>query len=334
MSDSQAKSSLLSALRREELVVPDASFLELTPVAWDLEPGRAYWRDRWKRQQLTTKLKKGRLSERWLVLDLDDTLLMGSFTTKEEWGELGNAFPGLERSAMRTDWWATTKRLLKGKRERIACRQAHPFLNHPPVEVAFRPGMVEGLMELKAQGLGLVLVTASARTRVEFLLQRFPVLAELFAGDEAVIVPAESMAESSMVAESAPEAVDCLPSARAHEIRSRSLAVKTPWAVSRAAGIPAYDLLIDDSKTTAKVFDEAGLGDKLLAIEGQHPCSGYGIHILDTTIQRLLKSGSGTQTSGPLPCSLEFSQTPAGIPLPPKVEDPLYFPLLHYTDQF
>ena len=178
------------------------------------------------------------------------------------------------------------------------------------------------------------MVTASAPERLEYLRTRYPYLDQLLKGSLASVISAKEMVEIQLEAEQKPEIVTDSSSARAHSIRPRSLAVKTPWAVSQASEIPPYDLLVDDSDTTAKVFCDAGLGGRLLFVQGKYPWSGYGVEILKTAVKRLLLQSSGENTAIPLPCSEEGRQAPSGIPTPPKIQDPLYFPLLHYSDQF
>jgi hypothetical protein len=317
---------LLQALRREDLAIPDADFLDLAPIEWNLEPGRMYWREQLCGISLTDQL--------WIAVDLDDTLLLGSYTLGKDWGVVGHSFRGMRESMLKTDWFATAKHVIRGTPCRVPCRSAHPFLNNPRVEVAFRPLMVEGLLEFAAAGLGLVFVTASARQRVDYLRMRFPVLDELFSGELGRVITAEEMVEATLEAATRPDLVDDPLSAKAHSLRPRSLAAKTPWAVSRAVGIPPYALLIDDSATTARLFSESGLNDRLLFIEGHHPWSGYGIHILQTAVKKILDPESRSAADSPLFCPEAFRSPPPGVPIPPKVEDPLYFPLLHYRDQF
>ncbi|MGE9270811.1 MAG: hypothetical protein ACQKBU_08405 [Verrucomicrobiales bacterium] len=337
MSKNCDSAALLMALRRAGDELPAIEFRADEPLRWDFEPGRKFWRERWQQQGLFGALQSGALSERWLVLDLDDTLLMGSFTTKEQWGALGAAHPGLRSERMRIDWVASARRWMQGKFERVASRKTHPFLNHPPVEVAFRPGILEGLAELQSFGLGFVLVTASARERVDYLDSRFPDFHGLLSGDRTHVIAADEMVPIQLlaaerIASDGLDSMDDPASARAHKIRPRSLAVKTPWAVSQAVGIPRYDLLIDDSATTAEVFHEAGLEKELLFIDAGRPWSGYGVAILDHAIRRIL--GEESAGAGRLPCPEGLMQIPKDLPRPPSLEDPTYFPLLHYSDQF
>ncbi len=324
---------LLQAIRRAATTLPEWALLDLTPVRWNLEPGKRYWRELWKAKGHNT-LFAGKFRPTWLAMDLDDTLLMGSFTLGAAWGGMGGGLDGLDLQMLKTDWLATAKRSLLGRSGRVFSRKKHPFLHHPKVEIAFRPGLLEGLIELKNAGIGVVLVTASAEERVNWLRKRFPDFSELLSGDLARVVSAEAMVAVTRVAALDPQSVEDPASARAHALRPRSLAAKTPWAVSRAGGIPFYDLLIDDSTTTAHIFQQSGLSHRLLFIEGRHPWSGYGIHVLDTAVKKLLHGNMETSTPCPLPCPPEFSQIPEGIPVPPKVEDALYYPLLHYRDQF
>ncbi len=324
---------LLTGLRRPSGGVASDRYLCNQEILWNVFPGRHYFSNRWS---INFGLSKVNLpfAGRWLALDLDDTLLLGSFTCADDWGDLGGAGSGFVKGSMAVDWWASLRRWLRGSPELVPCKHRHPYLNHPLVEVAFRPALLEGLAELKALGLGLVLVTASARQRVDYLCLRFPFFGELFRGPLGHVITAEDMVELQLEAVQLADTIDDPASAAAHRLRPRSLAVKTPWAVSRACGIPSYDLLIDDSKTTAEVFDQAGLNDRLLYIEGRHPWSGYGVGILDAAVRRLLGEIPADGHGAPLPCLREWQEVPAGIPVPPKIEDPLYFPLLHYSDQF
>ncbi len=324
---------LLQAIRRATTTRPEWNLLDLTPVGWDLKPGRQYWRECWGARGWET-LFADKSQPTWLAIDLDDTLLMGSFTLGDEWGGMGGGLDGFDRQMLETDWLATARRVLLGPTGRVFSRKKHPFLHHPKVEIAFRPGLLEGLIELKNAGLGIVLVTASAGERVNWLRKRFPDFSEFLSGDLARVVSAEAMVAVTLAAALDPHSVEDPASARAHALRPRSLAAKTPWAVGKAAGIPPYELLIDDSSTTDRIFFEAGLSDRLLFIEGRHPWSGYGIHVLDTAVQKLLDPRAHSAIAVPLPCPAEFSKLPDGIPIPPKVQDPLYYPLLHYKDQF
>ena len=271
---------------------------------------------------------------RWLAVDLDDTLLVGSFTNQASWGALGNARPSIDQTALTTDWLATLKSTLRGNPKRIPSITHHPFLTNPPVEVAFRPALLEGLKALKAAGLGLVLVTASARQRVNFLRRRFPELDELFAGERGHLVAAEDLARAAVEAENSPAGIDHPPSLEAHQLRPRSIAAKTPWAISYITGLPHYDLLIDDSTTTAELFVTAGLADKLLYIHGEYPWSNYGSIILDTVVDQLLSKAPSPSSHTRLPCPKGALSLPGNLPPPTKVEDPYYYPLLHYKDQF
>lgn len=308
----------LKSLRKNDLCAPAAVFLETSAISLPIV-ARTNW------------VTDASLEGRWLAVDLDDTLLMGSFTAGEAWGAMGQAGPGLRKNQLTTDWLASAKQLARGRFERVACRKRHSFLNQPQVEVAFRPGMIEGLCALKKRGLGLVMVTASARQRVDYLRMRFPVLDELFAGTNGRIVVAEDLVHAALAAER--ETIDHAPSARAHAIRPRSLAVKTPWAVSYVAGIPHYDLLIDDSEVTAHVFQQARLADRLLWIEGKHPWSDYGRVVLEAA-QARLSSQEIPNGDVRIECPPAAMKLPSDVRISPKVEDPLYFPLLHYRDQF
>ncbi len=309
----------LKSLRKSDLCVPEAVFLETSPISLPTVGSEKLLAD-------------ASLEGRWLAVDLDDTLLMGSFTAGEAWGPMGQAAPGLRKDRLTTDWLASAKQLARGRSERVACRKRHPFLKQPQVEVAFRPGMIDGLRGFKKRGLGLVMVTASARRRVDYLRMRFPVLDELFSGTKGRIVVAEDMVHAALAAER--EKIDHEPSASAHAIRPRSLAVKTPWAVSYVAGIPHYDLLVDDSEVTARVFQQAGLADRLLWIEGKHPWSDYGRVVLEAVQARLSSHEITNGDARSLACPPEAMKQPSDVPISPKVEDPLYFPLLHYRDQF
>ena len=118
-------------------------------------------------------------------------------------------------------------------------------------------------------------------------------------------------------------------SIRAHRMRPRSLAMKTPLLFERLFGVSGYDLLVDDSDTTAKYFQAAGLMDCLLHIEGGYPNTGYGFEIIDA-IKEKLENPKNNLTR--LKYSGKHDDLIENIPLI-RIEDPLYYPLLHKSDQ-
>lgn len=317
--------NLLSSLRKPGLDLPPEPLIETSPLSWQMTP--------WDELDSWPGLLPGSLTGRWLAVDLDDTLLMGSFTAGHAWNFYNPIMGAFKKELLSMDWLATTKNVFRGKPARVPCHRAHPFLSHPAVTVAFRPGMVEGLVALKKAGLGLILVTASSMRRVEYLLQRFPILRELFGSPRGKIVAAEGLVPALIEASDHPSRIDHGPSALAHSLRPRSLAIKTPWAVSRGTSLPYYDLLVDDSPITSDVFQSAGLQNWLLTVAGGYPCSGYGLFIIHSALARLL----GKQSPWDPPLVEYFDahwSIPKSLEVPPQLEDPFYYPLLHYRDQF
>ena len=284
-------------------------------------------------------IKKVSINSRTIIFDLDDTLLNSSLTCQGEWDEdrgVSLNYTSINFSKMKRSprGWLN---FLQGKPKRLQYdSRTYSFLSNPEVHVQFRPGILSCLEQLKSFGNNLYLITASARPRVEFILERFPAFREIFGEN---IACAEDVAEQVLMIDV--ESDDCIKSKsklsdetfsnslKAHRLRPRSLAIKTPLLFERLFDHSKYDLLVDDSAVTAKYFRESGLINFLLYIEPGKPNSGYGMEIFDAIYEKLSgKSDHLTQ----LKYSGTYDHILESITMM-RLEDPLYFPYLHKSDQ-
>ena len=132
-----------------------------------------------------------------------------------------------------------------------------------------------------------------------------------------------------------PAAIPCRTwqiSAELHRRRPLSIMAKSPWAVATALDAPAYDLLVDDSATTAALLRESGLNARLLWITPDALQPAYAVSVLAAIVDRLAGAPPPAQTRPLAGSSLTVDLT---LPEPEAVliEDPWYYPLLHVRDQ-
>ena len=109
------------------------------------------------------------------------------------------------------------------------------------------------------------------------------------------------------------------------ERRSHSLAAKVPGIFKYFYQIDGYDLLVDDSATTQKLFSGTTLEDKLLTIDSDKAVSGYGLDIIIQTVTTLLGKSTDIDKYG---IKVEISNE-----LNARVEDPFYWCLCHLSDR-
>ncbi|MEO0852122.1 MAG: hypothetical protein AAFY15_01275, partial [Cyanobacteria bacterium J06648_11] len=247
-----------------------------------------------------------------------------------------SAFESVRYSRVQRSLWRTLKYAWRLPLRFQYDPQRYRFLNNPQVFVQLRPGWLAALRGLKSAGVRLVLVTASARSRVDFLLARLPQLRDLFAeGDCLWVATAEDMLSFVLDIYLHPDRYDACTeadvlSAAIHAQRPLSLAMKTPFALKHVLGMEDYDLLIDDSDTTATHLRAGGLGHKLLKIDPRQPQTPYVLNILQAA-RRQLDSPSASSAIA-VPSSDTAAYDSATYPHL-RFEDPLYYPLIHLSDR-
>jgi hypothetical protein len=281
------------------------------------------------------------LSGRFVVVDLDDTLLHSSYTCPtlvlEPPPGAGTAsLAGYRYSEMRQSLWRTLKFGLRATAYDRVDRRSHPALVAPRVIVRPNIALISCLLWLKKQGVSLALATASSTFRLDYLRARLPFIDDLF-GDS--IVSAEHLYDRATAAAAQLERSPAIPcrmwqiSSELHRLRPHSIMAKSPWAVATALNMPAYDLLVDDSAVTAALLRESGLGARLLWIAQDALQTAYAVSVLAAILERLGGAPPPPQTR-PLVCS----SLTANLTLPETetilLEDPWYYPLLHARDQF
>ncbi|MEM9153503.1 MAG: hypothetical protein AAGB13_00505 [Cyanobacteria bacterium P01_F01_bin.33] len=333
--------AMLQTLRRSRVDLPTPDLLERTPISMPAES---------EFDATAEALGRSFPAGVMLAFDLDDTLLNVSYTCGEDWVPLPDrAMPpadSIQYHRMRRSPWRVLKYGWRLPQRFQYSPQRYPFLRNPQVFVQIRPGLVAALRGLKAAGVRLALVTASARARVEFLLVRLPQLRELFVeGDRLLVAAAEDLLRVSSDLYLQPECysarseLDTL-SLAVHACRPLSLAMKTPWALRQILDAGDYDLLIDDSATTAAHMRANGLGRKVLEIDARQPQTDYVIDILQAA-RRQLECGLDLHSARSIasaPVARESAgnrQTgydPATYPHL-RLEDPLYYPLIHLSDR-
>lgn len=336
-SDAGRIEALLATLRRARAHVPPTEVLDRTEI---LVPAATAF------DQHAEALGRSFPAGKLLAFDLDDTVLNVSYTCGEEWqpqvnGELraSIAYDRMQRSL-----WRVAKYSWRLPRRFQYAPRRYPFLNNPQVFVQVRPGLLAALRGLKSAGVRLALVTASARSRVDFLLARLPHLRELFSeGDRLMVAAAEDVLAAGLTLYLHPEQhvaqseIDAL-SLAVHAERPLSLAMKTPFLLKQILDVGDYDLLIDDSNTTATHLRAGGLGHKLLKIDPRQPQTPYVINILEAARRQLWNpqalpadvTRDGAEASGN---EAEPSSYQVGTYAHLRFEDPLYYPLIHLSDR-
>lgn len=273
-----------------------------------------------------------RLKNMRIAVDLDDTIIHGSVTCPGVW-KLAQGYsdpkiePGFKYNDLRFGWKGRI-RLLRGRSHYDSVdRSVHRFFETPRVIVVPSVPMISLLFWLKAQGVQMALATLSARSRVEWLFTRLPFLRELF-GD--AVMNAEDLALRTI--EATQVSTDCMcdiwkVSKKAHEARPLSLAAKTPWALAPIFSGQSYDLLIDDSELTARLFNDNGLESWIKNIPRNAYIPQEGWRVVADTLSDVL----GTFVSDQLLTEITRDAPKCNIL---RFEDPLYLPFLHNNDQF
>jgi hypothetical protein len=264
-----------------------------------------------------------------LVWDLDDTLLTTSYMCKEHWDDGdplagGGAVPALRYDRMRMSAELVLRRFWRRQRRLLYSAARYPFLKNPLILAQLRPGAHSFLEGLREAGCELLLVTASARQRWQFLAARLPRFAELWSRvmcAEDLLQQQLHWCEHGLPATEAndPIAESCR---NLHLKEGLSLQLKSPLLVrSMMAGGAYYDLLVDDSEKQDSCFRQFGLSQFLYRAEALQP-HGSAMHELAAALCERFgveqaKSASTTVLDSTYPYI--------------RLEDPLYYPLLHVS---
>lgn len=263
-----------------------------------------------------------------IAVDLDDTLLFGSFTVSNLWS-LGSGYG--DKNIVDGYAYAKMRKSLRGRYNALLgrpgydqiCRRTNPYMEYPRVVVALNTPLVSALNWAKTRGANLALVTASARQRADYLTRRLPILNDLFGNR---VMAAEDIAARLLDVDLEvglnTNETTWTKSFRIHANRPNSLAAKSPWLVSPLFDGQSFDMLLDDSNVTYEAFQKSGLESCL-----------FRIHHHDLDREKLwmqaVQFGAGVCLSE---CKLggaggfpEFHDT--------LIEDVLYWPLLHKDDQ-
>lgn len=313
---------VLEGLRPNLAVLPPAGLLARAPVE-GARPVQSADIDHWFGAAFG-----GQRPER-VCVDLDDTCLHNSVTTKSLW-DVGGYYdpaiqPGFDYVQMKRD----ARGVLRMLRRRPAYDQRdkarYPFLKGPRVVSAPSLPMLHMLSWLKRNGTQLALVTACARERLAVLLTRLPILTELF-GD--AVYCAEDIVERSRAFRAdAPDPALWSGSIAVHRAAPGSLIAKTPWLVSPLFDGRPYEMLIDDSPETGRLFEAHGLGAHLIEIDGEAVRPAAAWACVRHCVARMI-GAQAPDTVPEIPASI-LAATPVI-----RFEDPLYYPLLHITSQF
>ncbi|AFY37244.1 hypothetical protein Lepto7376_0849 [[Leptolyngbya] sp. PCC 7376] len=315
--DILAEQSLARLRRPTDLPLPDENFIDTTPV--HLEGDLENWKNFFESSAFPLPQTIPELQNKTVVFDLDETLLMNSYISPEIWNLGGgyqdrNIYPAFRYDRLQPTLKGRLQKLLGRTDYDTRDRVKYSFLQQPRHIVCFRPGILYGLCWLKKQGVTLILATASARKRVQYLTQKFPILTELF---EERIITANEIAYYYHTNSEPSESEQRIFSKRPY-----SLAAKVPAIFNFFLKRNDYDLLIDDSKTTKQLFSDSVLSPKLLAIDSDQALSSYGLNIILMTAYDLLKKQQ--------PVLDDVSIDPQKID---RAEDPYYWSLCHTKDQ-
>jgi len=273
-----------------------------------------------------------------VVVDLDDTLLHGSFTQpgvvfSEQHAPLA---PGYRYGALRRSWLRTLKHGWRGWRQgtpyHTVDRDRYPSFEAPWVVVKPNVPLLICLRWLRREKVRLALASATSALRLSYLRARLPILDETF---DAGFVAAEQLHERACLATTSN--VDRLSepgwdmSRGLHEKRPRSIMVKSPWAIATALSISPFDVLVDDSLIIADLFAKGGLSDRIVRTTPDRADMPHAIATLLSVLDRLEGKPSAPHLSSLLEKLPAVSTT--SPPRSPMIEDPFYFPLLHVRDQ-
>ena len=327
----------LASLRRNDVPLPEARFLDTSPIELLLISPETV--EAWL-AALGLLVDRAALIGRLVAVDLDDTLLHSSYTrpelVREPPRDSGRSvFACYRYSEMRHSLWRTLRFGLRATAYERVDRRRHPALGAPRVLIRPNIALISCLVWLKQQGVTLVLTTATSLLRVDYLRARLPIIDVLFGPR---IVAAEHLGERAEAAAKRlvqPALMPCKIwqiSAELHRRRPLSIMAKSPWAVATALGMPAYDLLVDDSATTAELLRESGLNARLLWIAPDDLQPAYAVSVLAAIVDRLTGAPPPSQTQ-PLAGSSLIADLALPEPEAVLIEDPWYYPLLHVRDQ-
>lgn len=318
---------LLTQIRRKiDLPLPDQSLLDTSPIS--LTNDKEIWDGFFDSDNFSLARHNPELQGKTIVFDLDETLLMNSFISPEIW-ELGEGYR--DQNIKPAFQYQKLSKTIKGHIQTFrghthydTCSNTkYPFLKQPRHIVMFRPGIMFGLKWLQQQNVKLILATASARTRIDFLAQKFPIIREIF---EDRIITANDIAYYYL---------QNLPRIESFESifkqRPYSLAAKVPDIFQSLLSLELVDLLVDDSETTKKLFKETSLQNYLLSIDSDKAVSGYGLNIIISSVTKLFKNmdlnvNPDNQKTIKYEDYVKLEQIV-------RVEDPYYWPLCHTSDQ-
>jgi len=329
----------LKTIRILDSIIPDKNFLDFSSIVEDYADIPETPFDS-KIKKIAANTPAGSV----IAVDLDDTLLTNSYVCKNSWHDegLNKAFRytlSLKYSAMTRSLGRFLKYFWYFSRRLQHDPERYPFLRNPDVISEVRPGMLWALSGFRDANCKLILISATARRRLSFLLARLPILKKIFTiNDKLCVISAEDILDkSSEITKKLEEenikklsAEDRL-SLKAHIKRPMSLALKTPYLVGKILGMGTYDVLIDDSTVTFQCFKDAGLGHKIIKVSPVFPHTSYAMDIVGKVISRLKnkrKEDNEVRFSGSNVRIFNAKNYPYI-----RFEDPLYYPLIHVRDQ-
>ncbi|NQU95332.1 MAG: hypothetical protein HQ549_03770 [Candidatus Omnitrophica bacterium] len=327
----------LEGLRRPGYVIPDERFLEFSPIETDCYHPITNPLDR-ALYNLASEIKPGTV----LAMDLDDTLLTNSYTCGNEWQKEGSGsdskyFESIRYSQMRRSLSGYLKYAQNSPKRAQYDSRKYTFLKNPQVISQLRPGILQALKGFKNAGAILVLVSATARKRMDFLLTRFPILKRLFSFDNKLcVIAAEDILKASYELLQNKDKLRLATeedrlSLSAHIDRPMSLAAKTPYLIKRILGISNYDILIDDSSVTFELFKAHNLSHKILKVNPRLPHTDYALDIVTSVLRRLQnKKDAADEVKRSKKNNNIFDASNYRYI---RFEDPLYYPLIHMRDQ-
>lgn len=318
---------ILAQIRRKiDLPLPDQSLLDTSPLS--LIYDKEIWDNFLNSENFPLARHNPELQGKTVVFDLDETLLMNSFISPEIW-ELGEGYR--DQNIKPAFQYQKLSKTIKGRIQTFrghipydtCSNEKYPFLKQPRHIVMFRPGILFGLKWLQQQNVKLILATASARRRVDFLAQKFPIIREIF---EDRIITANDIAYYYL---------QNLPRSENFESifkqKPYSLAAKVPDIFKSSLSIELVDLLVDDSETTKKLFKGTSLENYLLSIDSDKAVSGYGLEIIIHSVTKLLIN-IGLNINPDNQKTIKYEDY-VKLQQIVRAEDPYYWPLCHTSDQ-
>lgn len=256
-------------------------------------------------------------------------MLVSSWTLRDKWEtdipiRLKHCWPS----------WSLQGAASRVSRVRYLSRLAKVFYDRlpPTVEVQVRPGAIEFANSLREEGHQLAMVTASERSRVEFLKKYMPSLFQPFETKSGLnVFCAEDLIAGTQAMLNQPNNHSKL---NLHHSLAPSLAHKTPDLITQL--MPAwngYDWLIDDSHETRNVFEKHGLSDCLIAVDGcSHPLSNLFVNV-----KREIEFRIGNKTEPARKWQYSTIVTGDQLETPSVIErllDPMYLPTLRRSLSF